>query len=290
MTATTSGDGAGTSTTSTGITSTGTGNLRPIDRLLAIMAALRTPDTGCPWDLAQDFATIAPYTIEEAHEVADAISRGNMDDLKGELGDLLFQTVFHARMAEEAGDFSFDDVADAIADKMESRHPHVFGTQAGIDSADAQTLNWENQKARERAAKAVSEGRAPSALDGVALGLPALTRAEKIQKRAARVGFDWSETPPVIAKVHEELAELEVEIGSGDAARQAEELGDLLFAVANMARHLGHDPEAALRQATAKFERRFHAVEAAVRAEGRDLADATLSEMDEHWNAAKRME
>lgn len=290
MTATTSGDGAGTSTTSTGTTSTGTGNLRPIDRLLAIMAALRTPDTGCPWDLAQDFATIAPYTIEEAHEVADAISRGNMDDLKGELGDLLFQTVFHARMAEEAGDFSFDDVADAIADKMESRHPHVFGTQAGIDSADAQTLNWENQKARERAAKAVSEGRAPSALDGVALGLPALTRAEKIQKRAARVGFDWSETPPVIAKVHEELAELEVEIGSGDAARQAEELGDLLFAVANMARHLGHDPEAALRQATAKFERRFHAVEAAVRAEGRDLADATLSEMDEHWNAAKRME
>lgn len=280
MTVTTSGDFPGTATST----------LRPIDRLLAIMAALRTPGTGCPWDLAQDFATIAPYTIEEAHEVADAIARDDMDDLKGELGDLLFQTVFHARMAEEAGDFSFDDVATAIADKMESRHPHVFGTQDGIDSADAQTLNWENQKAQERAAKAASEGRAPSALDGVALGLPALTRAEKIQKRAARVGFDWSETPPVVAKVHEELAELEAEISSGDTTRQAEELGDLLFAVANMARHLGHDPEATLRQATAKFERRFHTVEAAVHAEGRDLADATLSEMDEHWNAAKRQE
>lgn len=280
MTATTTGDFPWTATSA----------LRPIDRLLAIMAALRTPGTGCPWDLAQDFATIAPYTIEEAHEVADAIARGDMDDLKGELGDLLFQTVFHARMAEEAGDFCFDDVATAIADKMESRHPHVFGAHDGIDSADAQTLNWENQKAQERAAKAASEGRVPSALDGVALGLPALTRAEKIQKRAARVGFDWSETPPVVAKVHEELAELEAEISSGDAARQAEELGDLLFAVANMARHLGHDPEAALRQATAKFERRFHAVEAAIQAEGRDLADATLSEMDEHWNAAKRRE
>lgn len=280
MTATISGNASGTAPTS----------VRPIDRLLAIMAALRTPDSGCPWDLAQDFATIAPYTIEEAYEVADAIARGDMDDLKGELGDLLFQTVFHARMAEEAGIFSFDDVADAIADKMESRHPHVFGTQDGIDSADAQTLNWENQKARERAAKAASEGRAPSALDGVALGLPALTRAEKIQKRASRVGFDWSETPPVVAKVHEELTELEAEISNGDTARQAEELGDLLFAVANMARHLGHDPEAALRQATAKFERRFHRVEAAVQAEGRNLADATLSEMDEHWNAAKRKE
>ncbi|MDF1720122.1 MAG: nucleoside triphosphate pyrophosphohydrolase [Minwuia sp.] len=263
---------------------------RPIDRLLAIMAALRMPGTGCPWDLAQDFASIAPYTIEEAYEVADAVARGDMDDLKGELGDLLFQTVFHARMAEEAGDFSFDDVATAIADKMESRHPHVFGTQGGIDSADAQTLNWENQKAQERAAKAATLGRVPSALDGVALGLPALTRAEKIQKRAARVGFDWSETPPVVAKVREELAELEAEVSSGDSARQAEELGDLLFAVANMARHLGHDPEAALRNATAKFERRFHAVEAAIEAEGRSLTDATLGEMDEHWNAAKRNE
>jgi len=263
---------------------------RPIDRLLRVMAALRTPETGCPWDLEQDFATIAPYTIEEAYEVADAIQRGDMDDLKGELGDLLFQTVFHARMAEEAGDFSFDDVATAIADKMEVRHPHVFGTQSGIDTADAQTLNWEVQKARERAAKAESQGRAASALDGVALGLPALTRAEKIQKRAARVGFDWAETPPVIAKVREELVELEVEIDSGSPERQAEELGDLLFAVANLARHLGHDPEAALRQATAKFEKRFQWVEQAVMGEGRTMAEATLGEMDEHWNAAKRQE
>ncbi len=284
MTATTTGTPSGTSD------ATPAGAERPIDRLLAIMAALRTPGTGCPWDLAQDFASIAPYTIEEAYEVADAIERGDRDDLKGELGDLLFQTVFHARMAEEAGDFSFDDVASAIADKMESRHPHVFGTQDGIDSPGAQTLNWENQKARERAAKAASEGRAPSALDGVALGLPALTRAEKIQKRAARVGFDWSATPPVVAKVHEELAELEAEISSGDTARQAEELGDLLFAIANMARHLGHDPEEALRRATTKFERRFHAVEAAIQAEGRDIADATLGEMDAHWNRVKRQE
>lgn len=261
---------------------------RPMDRLLRIMAALRTPGTGCPWDLAQDFASIAPYTIEEAYEVADAIDRGDMDDLKGELGDLLFQTVFHARMAEEAGDFAFDDVATAIADKMEVRHPHVFGTQAGIETADAQTANWETQKARERAARAARQGRAASALDGVALGLPALLRAEKVQKRAARVGFDWSETPPVIAKVREELAELEAEIADGSPERREEELGDLLFAVANLARHLGHDPEAALRRATAKFEKRFHAVEAAVAAEGRTMDDATLEEMEEHWVAAKR--
>lgn len=263
---------------------------RPMDRLLRIMAALRTPDRGCPWDLEQDFATIAPYTIEEAYEVADAIARGDMEDLKGELGDLLFQTVFHARMAEEAGDFAFDDVATAIADKMEVRHPHVFGTQSGIETADAQTLNWESQKARERAERAARQGRAASALDGVALGLPALLRAEKIQKRAARVGFDWAETAPVIAKVREELSELEAEVGSGSAARQEEELGDLLFAVANLARHLGHDPEAALRKATAKFEKRFHAVEAAITAEGRSMTDATLAEMDRHWNAAKRQE
>ncbi|MEC9346159.1 MAG: nucleoside triphosphate pyrophosphohydrolase [Pseudomonadota bacterium] len=261
---------------------------RPLERLLAVMARLRDPDGGCPWDLEQDFATIAPYTIEEAYEVADAIERGDMDDLKGELGDLLFQVVFHARMAEEAGYFGFHDVAAAIADKMIARHPHVFGAQDGIDSAGAQTRNWEAQKAAERAARAAAEGRRPSALDGVALGLPALLRAEKIQKRAARVGFDWPEIGPVLAKVREEIDELEAELKDGDRDRQADELGDVLFAVVNLARHLGIDPEAALRGTTAKFERRFHAVEAGLAAEGRRPEDATLEEMDAYWEAAKR--
>ncbi len=240
-----------------------------LDRLLAIMARLRDPERGCPWDREQDFATIAPYTIEEAYEVADAIARGDWAALKDELGDLLFQVVFHSRIAEEKGLFAFDDVAAAIADKMVRRHPHVFGT-AQIASAAAQSLAWEEHKARERRAA----GMAASVLDGVALALPALLRAVKVQSRAARIGFDWPEAEAVVPKLVEEVGELGREIAA-DSGRDAieDELGDLLFAVANLARKLDLDPEAALRRATAKFERRFRQVEA-LAAEcgiGRDL-------------------
>lgn len=255
--------------------------------LLAVMARLRNPDSGCPWDVEQTFATIAPYTIEEAYEVADAIERDDMEDLKGELGDLLFQVVFHSRMAEEQGVFRFDDVADHIGTKMIDRHPHVFGAQSGIDSAGAQTRNWEAQKAEERAAKAREDGRPESALDGVALGLPALMRAEKLQKRAARVGFDFPDMEPVLGKVDEELQEVRDELTSGDPQRQHEEIGDLLFAVTNLARFLKLDAEAALRDANTRFARRFQAVEDGLRNEGKRLQDATLDEMDAHWNAAK---
>ena len=239
---------------------------RPIDRLIAIMARLRDPERGCPWDKEQDFATIAPYTIEEAYEVADAIARGDIAALKDELGDLLLQVVFHARMAEEAGDFAFADVAAAIADKMVRRHPHVFG-DAEIASVAAQNEAWEAHKAKEREAK----GGHDSVLDGVALALPALLRAGKISRRAARIGFDWPDAPAVIAKIREEIAELEIELG-GDTARIEDEVGDLLFAVANLARKLDIEPETALRRATAKFERRFRRVEAlaAERGIGRD--------------------
>jgi MazG family protein len=241
---------------------------RSIDRLLAIMARLRDPMQGCPWDREQDFATIAPYTIEEAYEVADAIERGDMVALKDELGDLLFQVVFHARMAEEAGLFDFDDVARAIADKMERRHPHVFG-EAEIRSVAAQNEAWEAQKAAERQAS----GGADSVLDGVALALPALLRAAKISRRAARIGFDWPDADSVIDKIEEELDELEAEIDEGDPAVLEEEMGDLLFAAANLARKLDIEPETALRRATAKFERRFRQVEALAkeRGIGRDL-------------------
>ena len=258
-----------------------------ITRLLDVMAQLRDPQNGCPWDVEQSFETIAPYTIEEAYEVADAIERGDMDDLKGELGDLLFQVVFHGRMAEEAGHFGFEDVAAHIADKMVKRHPHVFGDQSGIDSAGAQTLNWEAQKAAERAEKAREDGRQESALDGVALGLPALTRAEKLQKRAARVGFDFPDIEPVVGKVEEELAEVRAELASGNRTRQEDEIGDLLFAVTNLARFLKIDPEAALRSANQKFVRRFHAVEDGLRAAGKSPTEATLDEMESHWVAAK---
>jgi len=258
-----------------------------MQRLINVMAQLRDPETGCPWDVAQDFSTIAPYTIEEAYEVADAIQRGDMADLKGELGDLLFQVVFHSRMAEEAGDFAFGDVADHISQKMLDRHPHVFGTQTGIDTPGQQTLNWEAQKARERQAKANIEGRAASALDGVALGLPALTRAEKLQKRAARVGFDFPDIAPVIGKIDEELAEVKVEMAAGDRKRLADEIGDLLFAVTNLARFLKIDPEAALRGTNQKFLSRFQAIERALESEGRAIEDASLEEMDRHWEAAK---
>lgn len=244
---------------------------RPIDRLLGIMARLRDPERGCPWDRAQDFATIAPYTIEEAYEVADAIERGDIDALKDELGDLLLQVVFHARMAEELGRFAFDDVANAISDKMLRRHPHVFGDTA-ITSASAQNEAWEAHKARERQAS----GAGDSALDGVALALPALLRAAKIQKHAARAGFDWpgDDPAPVFAKLDEEIGELKAELAAPrDAAAIEDELGDVLFAVVNLARKLEVEAETALRRATAKFERRFRRVErlAAARGIGRDL-------------------
>jgi len=260
-----------------------------LDRLLVIMARLRDPERGCPWDREQNFATIAPYTIEEAYEVADAIARGDMTALKDELGDLLFQVVFHARMAEEAGRFDFTDVAAAIADKMVRRHPHVFG-DAEVRSAAAQTAAWEEHKAKERAAKAAAAGAAASVLDGVALALPALLRAVKIQQRAGRIGFDWPNAPPVIAKLAEEIDELEAELahdGAADHARIEDEMGDILFAAANLARKLDIDPEAALRRATNKFERRFRRVEAmaAERGIGHDL-DA----LEELWQEAKANE
>ena len=248
---------------------------RSIDRLIAIMARLRDPERGCPWDREQDFTTIAPYTIEEAYEVADAIERADMGSLKDELGDLLLQVVFHARMAEEAGLFAFDDVAAAIADKMVRRHPHVFG-DAEIASVAAQNEAWEAHKAAERQARArLDGGTADSVLDGVALALPALLRAAKISRRAARIGFDWPDARAVIPKIAEEIAEVEAELdGNAAPAALEEEIGDLLFAAANLARKLEVEPETALRRATAKFERRFRAVEllAAQRAVGRDLA------------------
>ncbi|MEC8584954.1 MAG: nucleoside triphosphate pyrophosphohydrolase [Pseudomonadota bacterium] len=258
--------------------------------LLTLMAQLRDPDTGCPWDVQQDFASIAPYTIEEAYEVADAIARGDIADLRDELGDLLLQVVFHARIAEEAGHFDFTAVAAAISDKLVRRHPHVFGDQGKI-SAAAQTANWETLKAAERAANAAAKGRPESVLDGVPLPFPALLRAYKLQRRAARVGFDWPELAPVAAKVEEEWAELTAEIdNAGDQARLTEEVGDLLFAVVNLARHLEIDPEAALRAGNAKFERRFRAVEDGFREKGRQMAAASLEDMEVLWNAAKASE
>ncbi len=256
-------------------------------RLIEIMAALRTPDSGCPWDLEQTFAAIAPYTIEEAYEVAETIRDGDMAALKDELGDLLFQVVYHARMAEEAGAFAYADVVKAISDKMVRRHPHVFG-DADIASADAQTLAWEEQKAAERAAKPAAKA---GTLGDVPLVLPALTRAEKLQKRAARVGFDWPEAGQVLDKIGEEVGELRDEIaGDGGTERLAEELGDILFGYANVARHLGIDPEEALRRCNAKFVRRFRFIEADLAASGREPIDATLEEMESLWTAAKAKE
>lgn len=251
-------------------------------RLLAIMARLRDPATGCPWDLEQDFATIAPYTIEEAYEVADAIAREAWDELKGELGDLLFQAVYHAQMAAEAGYFGFDDVVRAISDKMVARHPHVFGSESRDKSAAQQSRDWEALKARERARQGV--------LDGVAAGLPALTRAVKLQNRAARVGFDWPSTDEVIDKIVEEAQELHEARAGKTEAEVFEEFGDLLFVVANLARHLKIDPEAALRQANSKFVRRFASIESALAAQGKRPEDSTLAEMDALWDAAKRAE
>ncbi|MEE3048108.1 MAG: nucleoside triphosphate pyrophosphohydrolase [Pseudomonadota bacterium] len=258
--------------------------------LLTLMAQLRDPDTGCPWDVQQDFASIAPYTIEEAYEVADAIARGDIADLRDELGDLLLQVVFHARIAEEAGHFDFTAVAAAISDKLVRRHPHVFGDQGKI-SAATQSASWESLKAAERAANAAAKGRPESVLDGLPLPFPALLRAYKLQRRAARVGFDWPELAPVAAKVEEEWGELTAEIdNAGDQARLTEEVGDLLFAVVNLARHLEIDPEAALRAGNAKFERRFRAVEDGFREKGRQMAAASIEDMEVLWNAAKASE
>ncbi len=252
-----------------------------IERLLEIMARLRAPD-GCPWDIEQTFATIAPYTLEEAHEVADAIARDAWDELRGELGDLLFQSVFHAQMAEDAGLFAFEDVVRAISDKMVARHPHVFGDESRDKSADQQTVDWEKIKAAER-------GPART-LDGVAVALPALTRAVKLQRRAARVGFDWPSTTQVVDKIVEEAREL---VEARDTLTQVEveeEFGDLLFVMANLARHLKVDPEAALRAANAKFTRRFNRIEDWLTETGRRPEDSDLAEMDALWNRAKAEE
>ncbi|MCY1125833.1 nucleoside triphosphate pyrophosphohydrolase [Frigidibacter sp. RF13] len=256
-----------------------------LPRLLEIMARLRDPSGGCPWDLEQTFATIAPYTIEEAYEVADAIERQAWGELRGELGDLLFQTVYHAQMAAEAGLFGFEDVATSIADKMVARHPHVFGSESRDKTAEDQTRDWERMKAAERAGKA--EG---GVLDGVAAGLPALTRAVKLQNRAARVGFDWPSTDEVIDKITEEARELNDARQTLGETEIFEEFGDLLFVVANLARHLKIDPEAALRAANTKFTRRFRSIEAALAARGKRPEDSDLAEMDALWNAAKAAE
>jgi len=254
-------------------------------RLLAIMARLRDPETGCPWDIEQDFDSIAPYTIEEAYEVADAIARKDYRDLEGELGDLLLQTVYHAQMGAEAGHFDFTSIVKAIADKMVARHPHVFGDENRDKSADQQTADWEKIKAAERASKA--QGRT---LDGVAVNLPALTRAVKLQKRAARVGFDWPQIAQVLDKMQEEAIELVEARETLTQAEVAEEFGDLMFVMANLGRHLQVDPEEALRAANAKFTRRFNAVEDALAEQGKTPSDSTLTEMDQLWDAAKAAE
>ncbi|MGG7644153.1 nucleoside triphosphate pyrophosphohydrolase [Rhodovulum sp. YNF3179] len=255
-----------------------------LPRLLEIMRRLRDPETGCPWDIAQDFASIAPYTIEEAYEVADAIARGAWDELEGELGDLLLQVVYHAEMGAEQDRFDFHSIANAIADKMIARHPHVFGGESRDKTPEQQTRDWEAIKAAERAA--AGKARAGT-LDGVALGLPALLRAVKLQKRAARVGFDWPATAQVVDKITEEAREL---VEARDTLGQAEieeEFGDLLFVMANLGRHLGIDPEAALRAANAKFTRRFAAIESALARDGRTPVDSDLAEMDALWDRAK---
>lgn len=265
---------------------------RDIAVLIEIMAALRTPKTGCPWDLEQDFATIAPYTIEEAYEVADAIGRGDLEDLKDELGDLLLQVVFHARMAEEEGIFAFGDVVQAITEKLIRRHPHVFGDARHMSPEAVKGL-WDKIKADEKAARA-ARGQAPppgrsGALAGVPTGLSALTRALKLQQKAGKVGFDWNDPRAVLAKIREEADEIEAEL-DGDRAAAEGEIGDLLFAVVNLARHLDVDPEAALRATSLKFERRFGAIEDALAAKGKTPADSTLAEMDTLWDAAKAKE
>jgi len=265
---------------------------RDIKRLLQIMAALRTPKTGCPWDLEQNFATIAPYTLEEAYEVADAIARENLADLREELGDLLLQVVFHARMAEEDGAFDFGDVVEAITAKLLRRHPHVFGNAKGLNAKAVEGL-WERIKSeekRQKAARSKSANGSAGALAGVPVGLPALTRALKLQQKAGKVGFDWNNPLTVLAKIREETDEIRTEIASGGRRKAAAEVGDLLFAVVNLARHLNIDPEAAVRSTNLKFERRFSAIERALARRGKTPKDSSLQEMDALWNAAKRTE
>jgi ATP diphosphatase len=271
---------------------------RDIADLIAIMAALRTPGTGCPWDLEQNFATIAPYTIEEAYEVADAIARHDLDDLKDELGDLLLQVVFHARMAQEQAAFEFGDVVQAITEKLIRRHPHVFGDKGGMSSGEV-NVQWDQIKAEEKAARAAA-GRSPAlagassgrdgALAGVSAGMPALARALKLQQKAGKVGFDWNDPRAVLAKIREETAEIGAELDAGARDKVAGEIGDLMFAVVNLARHLDVDPESALRQTNLKFERRFGAIEDALAARGQKPQDATLAEMDALWDQAKERE
>ena len=260
-------------------------DLPPVARLLAIMARLRDPQTGCPWDLEQTFATIAPYTVEEAYEVADAIERDDLSDLKEELGDLLLQVVFHSRMAEEAGAFDFEDVAQAINAKMIRRHPHVFAAET-YGSLAEQKAGWETFKAQERGEK----GRAESLLDDVPVGLPALTRAVKLSKRAARVGFVWPSVKEVMEKLHEEVEELERELAAGDVEKARQEMGDVLFVVANLARTLEVDPEDSLRFANAKFARRFRYIEARLAERGKTPEQSDLAEMDALWDEAKAAE
>ncbi|ARE39663.1 Nucleoside triphosphate pyrophosphohydrolase MazG [Rhodovulum sp. P5] len=256
-----------------------------LPRLLEIMRRLRDPDTGCPWDIEQDFASIAPYTIEEAYEVADAIARQAWDELEAELGDLLLQSVYHTQMGAEAELFTFESVANRIADKMVARHPHVFGDESRDKSAEQQTRDWETIKAKERADK-----KAKGVLDDVALALPALLRAVKLQKRAARVGFDWPEVAQVVDKIAEEAHELAEARDTMTEAEVFEEYGDLLFAVSNLGRHLGVEPEEALRATNAKFTRRFGAVEAKLAEMGKRPEDSDLAEMDALWNAVKAEE
>jgi ATP diphosphatase len=264
---------------------------RDISGLLEIMAALRTPHTGCPWDLEQNFATIAPYTIEEAYEVADAIARGDLADLRDELGDLLLQVVFHARMAQEQGAFAFGDVVQAITEKMLRRHPHVFG-DADARRPDAVKGLWERIKAEEKAARAAQKGAAApdGALAGVPTALPAMMRAQKLQTKAGQVGFDWNDPQAVLAKIREETEEVANALARGDQAAAGQEVGDLLFAAVNLARHLDQDAEGLLRSTNRKFERRFGAVESALARQGRSPTQASLQEMDALWDAAKEAE
>ena len=267
---------------------------KDISRLIEIMAALRAPKTGCPWDIEQNFATIAPYTIEEAYEVADAIARGDLDDLREELGDLLLQVVYHAQMAEEIGEFAFGDVVEAIATKMIRRHPHVFGDEKARSAGMAKGM-WEKIKATEKAEKRDArlargldpEDHGKGYLDSVPVALPALTRALKLQEKAARVGFDWSEAAPILEKIEEEIGELREALATGDAAPIKDEFGDMLFAVVNLGRHLKLDSEAALSGTNEKFRSRFHYVEQALEASGGSLEKATLDEMEALWQQAK---
>lgn len=261
-----------------------------LKKLLNVMAKLRDPETGCPWDLQQTHASIAAYTIEEAYEVADALENGDSQQIKEELGDLLFQVVFHAQISSEKNGFNFGEIADVVAKKMIERHPHVFNTN-GDHSNDRLSVQWEELKEKEREKSAKKKGAEISALDGVALGFPSIMRAQKIQKRAAKQGFDWTDLTPVIEKVHEELQELEIEIeAKNQSARIADELGDLLFASVNLARHLKIDAETALKRATKKFERRFRYIEDNLRDRGKNFKDVGLEEMEELWLRAKSTE